>query len=107
MKIMIINPNSSDDMTAADEAAGRSVASPGTEVVAMTPDYAPASIESYYDEYMCVPGILNEIRKGDAAGDYDAYIIACYGDPGLHAARELTDKPVGGEFQFWAERTGI
>ena len=56
---------------------------------------------------MCVPGILNEIRKGDAAGDYDAYIIACYGDPGLHAARELTDKPVGGEFQFWAERTGI
>ncbi len=96
MKIMIINPNSSAEMTAADGVAGRSVASPGTEVVAVTPEHAPASIESYYDEYLCVPGILNEIQKGDAAGDYDAYIIACYGDPGLHAARELTDKPVIG-----------
>jgi allantoin racemase len=96
MKIMIINPNSSEDMTAADAVAARSVASPGTEVVAVTPDYAPASIESYYDEYLCVPGILNEIRKGDATGTFDAYVIACYGDPGLHAAREMTDKPVIG-----------
>ena len=95
MKIMIINPNSSQDMTDADAVAGRSVAREGTEVVAVTPDYAPASIESFYDEYLCVPGILNEIRKGDQKG-FDAYIIACYGDPGLHAAREMTDKPVIG-----------
>ena len=55
MKIMIINPNSSQDMTDADADAGRSVAREGTEVVAVTPDYAPASIESFYDEYLCVP----------------------------------------------------
>ncbi|MBI07339.1 MAG: Asp/Glu/hydantoin racemase [Rhodospirillaceae bacterium] len=95
MKIMIINPNSSQEMTDADAVAARSSAQAGTEIVAVTPEYAPASIESFYDEYLCVPGVLNEIRKGDQQG-FDAYIIACYGDPGLHAARELTDKPVIG-----------
>jgi len=95
MKIMIINPNSSQDMTDSDAHAARSAARESTEVVAVTPEYAPASIESFYDEYLCVPGILNEIRKGDKLG-FDAYVIACYGDPGLHAARELTDKPVIG-----------
>ena len=28
--------------------------------------------------------------------DHDAYLIACFGDPGLDAARELTDAPVVG-----------
>jgi allantoin racemase len=95
MKIMIINPNSSQDMTDADADAARSCARADTEIVAVTPEFAPASIESFYDEYLCVPGILNEIHKGDALG-FDAYVIACYGDPGLHAAREMTDKPVIG-----------
>ncbi len=44
---------------------------------------------------MSVPGILEEIQKSDRE-DCDAYIIACYGDPGLHAARELTAKQVIG-----------
>ena len=96
MKIMIINPNSSTDMTDADGVAARSAALPETEIVAVTPDFAPASIESFYDEYLCVPGILNEIKKGEAEGGFDAYVIACYGDPGLNAAREMTDKPVIG-----------
>jgi allantoin racemase len=65
MKIMIINPNSSQEMTDADAVAARSAARDGTEIVAVTPEYAPASIESFYDEYLCVPGILNEIRKSD------------------------------------------
>ena len=95
MKITIINPNASQEMTDADAVAARSAAREGTEIVAVTPEYAPASIESFYDKYLCVPGILNEIQKGDVNG-LDAYAIACYGDPGLHAARELTDKPVIG-----------
>lgn len=95
MKIKVINPNSSLDMTEADAVAARSVAREGTEIVAVSPEFAPASIESYYDEYLCVPGILDEVRKGDEEG-FDAYIIACYGDPGLHAAREVTRKPVIG-----------
>src|SRR6267142_2641066 len=82
-------------MAATDAEAARSVARPGTEIVAVSPEMAPASIESYYDEFLCVPGILDEIMKGEA-DKADAYIIACYGDPGLSAAREVTTKPVIG-----------
>ena len=45
MRIMIINPNSSQEMTDADAVAARSAARDGTEIVAVTPEYAPASIE--------------------------------------------------------------
>ena len=95
MKIKIINPNTSMEMTRAIDAAAESVARPGTDIDSVSPDFGPASIESYYDDYLSIPGILDEIQKGDAA-QCDAYIIACYGDPGLHAARELTTKPVVG-----------
>ncbi len=95
MKIQVINPNTSLAMTESIGVAARSVARAGTEIVSVCPTFGPASIESYYDEYLCVPGILDEIRKGEA-DKADAYIIACYGDPGLAAAREVTTKPVLG-----------
>ena len=95
MKIKIINPNTSEEMTRAIGAAGESVARPGTQITAVSPQFGPASIESYYDDYLSIPGLLEEIQKGEAE-QCDAYIIACYGDPGLHAARECTTKPVVG-----------
>ena len=39
--------------------------------------------------------MIDEVRLGDLEG-FDAYIVACYGDPGLHAAREVTARPVIG-----------
>src|SRR5215475_8234993 len=95
MKIQVINPNTSLAMTESIGVAARSVARAGTEIVCVCPTFGPASIESYYDEYLCVPGVLDEIRKGEE-DKVDAYIIACYGDPGLPAAREVTIKPVIG-----------
>ncbi len=95
MKIKIINPNTTLAMTESIGAAGRSVARNGTEIVAVSPTFGPASIESYYDEMLCAPGVIDEVQKGDQEG-FDAYIVACYGDPGLHAAREATRKPVIG-----------
>lgn len=96
MKIKVINPNTTQSMTDSIGEAARSVARSGTEILAVSPSFGPVSIESYYDEYVAATGVLDEIRKGDAEENVDAYVIACYGDPGLHAARELTDKPVIG-----------
>ena len=95
MKIKIINPNTTLEMTDAIAVAGRSVARAQTEIIAVSPSFGPASIESYYDEFLCAPGVIDEVRSGDQVG-CDAYIIACYGDPGLQAAREVTVKPVIG-----------
>ena len=61
----------------------------------MTSTTGPVSIEGYYDEALCLPGLLMEIRKGEAAGA-DAHVIACFDDTGLDAARQLASAPVIG-----------
>ena len=96
MKIKIINPNTTWSMTKDIEWAGRRYARPDTKVYAVSPQTGPDSIESMYDEYLAVPGVLSEIIKGDREEDADAFIIACFGDPVLEAAKEVTDKPVIG-----------
>ncbi|MBY4896941.1 aspartate/glutamate racemase family protein [Cupriavidus sp. AU9028] len=95
MKLKIINPNTTEGMTAKIGACARAVAARDTEIVAVSPQMGPASIESYYDEALSVPGLLQEVRRGEDEG-VDAYVIACFGDPGLYAARELARGPVLG-----------
>jgi allantoin racemase len=88
--VKVINPNTSAQMTEVIGRAARAVAGPGTEVRAVTAPMGPASVESHYDEALSVPGVLASL------GDADGYVIACFGDPGLDAARELADGPVVG-----------
>lgn len=95
MKIKVINPNTTASMTAKIGAAAIAVASPGTEIIACNPASGLPSIEGHYDEAVSVIGILEEIRQGEATG-VDGYVIACFGDPGLLAARELAKGPVLG-----------
>jgi len=93
--IKIVNPNTTRAMTDKIGDCARSVAGPGTLVEAVSPQMGPASIESHYDEALSVPGLLEEIARGEEAG-VDGYVIACFGDPGLDAARELASGPVLG-----------
>lgn len=95
MKIKVINPNTTASMTERIGMAARAVAGPGVEVVAVNPAFGPASIEGHYDEAMACVGLLDEIRRGESDG-FDAYVIACFGDPGLDAAREVARGPVIG-----------
>src|SRR3990170_364699 len=95
MRIRIINPNTTVSMTGTIAAAARAVAAQGTEIVAVTSLSGAVSIESHYDEAMSIVGLVDEIREGEAEGT-DAYVIACFGDPGLLAAREIARGPVIG-----------
>lgn len=95
MLITVINPNTTASMTRQIGEAARSVAAVGTTIEAVNPTMGPASIESHYDEALAVPGILAEIRRAEAAGS-QGYVLACFGDPGLDAARELASGPVVG-----------
>ncbi|MDR7274182.1 aspartate/glutamate racemase family protein [Catenuloplanes atrovinosus] len=92
MRIQVINPNTTEAMTATIEASARAAAGPGTLIEAITPVMGPASIESHYDEALAVPGVLRAVADAPA----DAHVIACFGDPGLDAARELATGPVIG-----------
>lgn len=94
-RIWVINPNTTEAMTATIEKYARAVVAPGTSVTGVTSEYGPPSIESHYDEAMSVPGLLRAIERGESQG-VDGYVIACFGDPGLDAAREIARGPVIG-----------
>ena len=95
VRIKVINPNTTASMTDKIGACARAAAGRGTEIIAVSPAMGPVSIESHYDEALAVPGLLAEIAAGEADG-IDGYVIACFGDPGLKAARELARGPVVG-----------
>jgi allantoin racemase len=95
MRIKVINPNVTASMTSKIGTAARTAAAPGTEIIAVSPQKGPVSIEGHYDEAVSVIGILEEVHAGEAAG-VDGYVIACFGDPGLLPAREIARGPVLG-----------
>lgn len=94
-RIAVINPNTTASMTASIATAARAAVDASTEVLAVTNAHGPASIESHYDEALAVPGLLAAVAEAEADGA-DGFVIACFGDPGLDAARELASGPVVG-----------
>ncbi|MEZ4618308.1 MAG: aspartate/glutamate racemase family protein [Caldilineaceae bacterium] len=94
IRLHIINGNTYAAMTANIDAQARAVARPDTSICTTQPAAGPLTIESYYDEYLAIPHILAEIIQHEA--ECDAFILACWGDPGIEAAREITRKPVIG-----------
>jgi len=94
MRLKVINPNTTLEMTKNIGIVADKYTAEDTEIVAVSPERGPISIESYYDDYLAIPGLLEEIRKDE--DEFDAFVNACWGDPGIKACREITDKPVVG-----------
>jgi allantoin racemase len=95
MRIQVINPNTTESMTATIAAAARAAAAAGTVIVPVTAPTGPVSIEGHYEEAIATIGVLEAVRAGEAEGA-EAHVIACFGDPGLLAAREIARAPVIG-----------
>jgi allantoin racemase len=95
MKIKLINPNTTQRFTESLTRCAQEIVAPGTELIGVSPAMGPPSIEGWYDEAMALPGMLAEVEAGEREG-VDGYVIACFGDPGLYAARELARGPVIG-----------
>lgn len=93
MKILLINPNTTAAMTAGIAEAARAATPADVEIVATQPSFGPASIEGFFDEAIAAAGVAEQMRR---AGPVDAAVIACFGDPGLDAAREVCNGPVLG-----------
>jgi len=95
IRLRVVNPNTTRAMTDLIGRSARAVAGPGVTVEAVQPTTGPASIESHYEEALAAVGVLEQVRLGETQG-VDAYVVACFGDPGLDAARELARGPVLG-----------
>jgi allantoin racemase len=94
-RIIVINPNTSVSMTASIRAAANTCVGSGFEIEAVQPSFGPRSIEGHFEEAIAAAGVAEQVRLA-AAHDLAGVVIACFGDPGLEAAREATDAPVLG-----------
>jgi allantoin racemase len=98
MKLTVVIPIISDALTEHVQTEVAGWVAPGTEVEVRRIARGTASIESEYDEALSAPGILAEVEAA-AAGGADGIFITCFGDPAVHAAREVVDVPVVGGFE--------
>ena len=94
-RVAVLNPNTTAAMTVAMTACARPLVDPTTELLAITNQTGAASIESHVDEALAVPGLLRAVAEAEADG-VDGFVLACFGDPGLDACRELASGPVIG-----------
>ena len=94
-RIVVINPNSSVEVTEGIDAAMAPLRfSDGPRIDCLTLAEGPPGIETQRH----VDGVVGPLcslieREGNSA---DAFVVACFSDPGLHSARETTDRPVMG-----------
>jgi allantoin racemase len=90
MKIMVISPSTSRSLADGIRRALKRVKDRDTRVVVLHLDEGPPAVESSYDECISVPGTLKMVKRANREG-CDAILIACFSDPGLEAAREISD----------------
>ncbi len=91
--ILVVNPNSNAEVTAGlDRALEPLRLAGGPEIRCTTLEEGPYGIESQAD----VEAVAQPLARTVARSQADAFVIACYSDPGLHVCREATAKPVFG-----------
>ena len=94
MRILVLNPNTSQGITERLMATARPAAAAGTELVALTAPRGFPYIATRAEAQ--IGGAVALEMLAQHHGDFDAAIIAAFGDPGLFGARELFDIPVVG-----------
>ena len=92
--ILVINPNSNPAVTAGlDAALGAFRLAGGPSIRCTTLAEGPFGIESQRDVEQVTLPLRRLVEQDNAA---DAFVIACFSDPGLQVCREATQRPVFG-----------
>lgn len=93
-RILAINANTRVDATAEIARSCDPYVDPNDDVQYVNVAQGPAGIDSLLD--VAISGLETARVVARRRNDFDAFVIACANDPGLDAAREVTDKPVVG-----------
>ena len=91
--LIVINPNSSQTVTDGIDAAIAPLRSFGIPIRCLSLAEGPPGIETQRQADLTIAPML---RLAAAQKDAAGYVIACFGDPGLHALRDQTELPVVG-----------
>jgi allantoin racemase len=92
MRILIANVNTTKAMTERIRAQADVYASAGTEVIGLTPNIGPESVEGNFESYLAAVAVMDTVVRYE--GPYDAVIQAGYGEHGREGLQELLDVPV-------------
>lgn len=94
-RIIVINPNSSTEVTQGiDRALDDFRGDQSDEIDCLTLAEGPPGIETQHHVDGVVMPLCRLVESQDNRAS--AFVIACFSDPGLHAVRETTAKPVFG-----------
>lgn len=93
-KILIINPNTSEDMTRDVQDTILRIRGKNVETEVIHPMFGPESLECKYDETIAGYAMIDLLKAKE--NEYSGVLIACYGDPCLYAIKEKMSCPVVG-----------
>ncbi len=90
---LIINPNTSEQMSQDIQATGQKVFQPPWTFRVVNAPAGPESLESWRDYHLASIAILPLLKEHS---DADGIVLACFGDPGLYLLKEIATVPVIG-----------
>ena len=93
-RILVVNPNISDDVTELIRAEAERAAGPGTEIAVRTASRGVEFIETRFEALLAAYAVAEILAEEHER--VDAAVIAAFGDPGMPALREAVDIPVIG-----------
>jgi allantoin racemase len=96
MKILVLNPNTSQTMTAEIAQAARAAAQEATEIVCLAPHFGAVAIDSTAESYLSAVGVMDVVATLLDADDFDygAVVLAGFGEHGKDALQEMLTVPV-------------
>jgi Asp/Glu/hydantoin racemase len=93
-RLLLINPNTSDSVSALIRAEAERSAAPGTRLDVLTAPFGVAYIETRFEAL--IGAYAAAMLAAEHHAQADAVIVAAFGDPGLAALREALPCPVTG-----------
>jgi allantoin racemase len=94
-RILVINPNSNARVTSAIDDALDPLRTVGnSQITCITLHQGPLGVESQRDVDVAASLVCDAVVENEQSAE--AFVIACYSDPGLRPSRQLTRKPVFG-----------
>ncbi|MEM2389645.1 MAG: aspartate/glutamate racemase family protein [Ignisphaera sp.] len=95
LKLLVINPVSTDVWNDYLMRFAKSVLPGDVEVEVRNLPKAPPAIECEYDRDLAAPYVVEEVVRANREG-FHGIVINCFDDPGLEASREVSEIPVLG-----------
>ncbi len=94
MKLMIVNPNSSETVTGAIMESARRGASPGTELVPVTTKGGTRNIDSAFGDYLSGAYVIRTCLEAAPLHQPDGVVLAGFGRVGIDALKEALTIPI-------------